>query len=525
MGEPLSRLLDVIEISTLDPLSPNNQRPPGTRSGSQYNADANANANPDAIESNPNPPVEVPSSNQSTQSNKARSIDAPEEQQSTRSHASNRSSRSNRSRASNRNNNSQPVPSSASQKSNNSRASTANKSQRQPVCDPDGINADDLVAPPQPPGSRSRSLVGSSIAVKNSVKSSSNKENQSVVSDITPSVQNQGSPSTPYVDENGDVQNLPPGIVTNEVLSPLDPNFMQNISKYIESAVKERLESINENNKSISSSMDDSSSDETYSAATHRTNVSSFQHSARPLEDVYIVEAEIGGSRYTNVPFIIQVGSTLYYRYANDLVKPVKVREAIPPTESRKHPIYFVQYYNGHTETVTHDKLFVPMDRQYHRHENGVIDAICEVLSPQAQLDATVMHEKDPHSIKMYNSENLDYFKIDKLKTMLKDVKVTDDKLSTLNNVVSEISIATQAASTSGNFALPQVNDLSPTRSIKSIITPPSDYPHLDRANQFIRTIAAVINNHIIQPEFLKDAPIARRHLNSIKEGTMDGLD
>ena len=144
----------------LDPLSPNNQRPPGTRSGSQYNADANTNPSG----SNPNPSTEVPNSNQSSHSNNGRSTDAPEEQMSTRSRASNRSSRSNRSRASNHSSNShasQPVPSSASQKSNNSQASTANKSQRQPARDPDGINADDLVvvAPPQPPGSRSHRIL------------------------------------------------------------------------------------------------------------------------------------------------------------------------------------------------------------------------------------------------------------------------------------------------------------------------------------------------------------------------------
>eukprot|EP00956_Cyclotella_meneghiniana_P001146 scaffold1315_cov23-Cyclotella_meneghiniana.AAC.14 len=137
-------------------------------------------------------------------------------------------------------------------KSNNSRASTANKSQRQPASDPDGINADDLAAPPQPPGSRTPSLVGSTISVKNSPKNSSNKGNQSVVSDITPSVQNQGSLSTPYIDDIGDIQNLPPDIVTNEVLSPLDLNFMQTITQYIESAVKERLESINESKSSSS---------------------------------------------------------------------------------------------------------------------------------------------------------------------------------------------------------------------------------------------------------------------------------
>ena len=64
---------------------------------------------------------------------------------------------------------------------------------------------------------------------------------------------------------------------------------------------------------------------------------------------------------------------------------------------------------------------------------------------------------------------------------MLKDLTVTDDKLSTLSNVVKAISIATQAASSSGNFVLPLVQDLSPTISIKAIITPPSDYPHLNR--------------------------------------------
>lgn len=64
---------------TLDPLSPRSQRPPGTRSGSQYNAEANNNAN----ESNPKTPTELPNFNQSTQPDNARSIDAPEEQRCT----------------------------------------------------------------------------------------------------------------------------------------------------------------------------------------------------------------------------------------------------------------------------------------------------------------------------------------------------------------------------------------------------------------------------------------------------------
>ena len=429
---------------TLDPLSPRSQRPPGTRSGSQYNSEANNNAN----ESNPKTPTELPNSNQSTQPDNARSIDAPEEQMPTRTHASDRSRRTNRSRApSNASNASQRVSSFDSQKSNR---------------DPDGISADELAPQPQPRGSRS--LIGSTIMTTDSLKKATIKVNNSVVSDITPDYQNQEDlPSTSYVDPNGDPHNLPPGIVTG-TLSPLDPILRQSISNYVDSAVKERLATINENkssidNRSISSNTGTSLVDNTYGK-----NASSSKHLDQPLQNIYIEEVDIGGSRYTNVPFIIQVGSTLYFRYGNDLVKPVKVRETIPPTESRKHPIYFVQYFNGHTETVTHDKLFVPMDRQFHRHENGVIDAICEVLSPQAQLDAAVMHDKDPHSIKMFNSENLDHFKIDKLKTMLKDVNVTDDKLSTLSNVITAISIATQAASTSGNFALPQVKDLSPTK-------------------------------------------------------------
>ena len=121
--------------------------------------------------------------------------------------------------------------------------------------------------------------------------------------------------------------------------------------------------------------------------------------------------------------------------------------------------------FNGHNETVTHDKLFVPVDHQIHRREDGVIDAVCEVLSPQTQLDAAVMDNKDPHTIRIYNLENLDHFKVDKFKTMLKDVKVSDDKLSTLSNVLRAISIATQAASSSRKFALPLVKDLSPTTS------------------------------------------------------------
>lgn len=54
------------------------------------------------------------------------------------------------------------------------------------------------------------------------------------------------------------------------------------------------------------------------------------------------------------------------------------------------------------------------------------------------------MDNKDPHTIRIYNLENLDHFKVDKFKTMLKDVKVSDDKLSTLSNVLRAISIATQ---------------------------------------------------------------------------------
>eukprot|EP00956_Cyclotella_meneghiniana_P019388 scaffold33193_cov70-Cyclotella_meneghiniana.AAC.5 len=46
---------------------------------------------------------------------------------------------------------SQPQVTSASQKSNSSHTSTANKSQRHRASDPDGINADELLAPSQPP--------------------------------------------------------------------------------------------------------------------------------------------------------------------------------------------------------------------------------------------------------------------------------------------------------------------------------------------------------------------------------------
>ena len=44
---------------------------------------------------------------------------------------------------------------------------------------------------------------------------------------------------TPYVNSNGDVQNLPPGIIRDEALSPLVPSLKQ-ISQYIDSAVKEQ---------------------------------------------------------------------------------------------------------------------------------------------------------------------------------------------------------------------------------------------------------------------------------------------
>ena len=119
-----------------------------------------------------------------------------------------------------------------------------------------------------------------------------------------------------------------------------------------------------------------------------------------------ITEATIGGARYTNLPHLIPVDSIVYHQYGNELIKPVKIRETIPPNETRTYPIYFVKYYNREHDTVTRDKLFVPMDRQIYKREDGIIDAACEVLSPQAQLDAATMKDRNPHKVKLYNAMN-----------------------------------------------------------------------------------------------------------------------
>lgn len=502
----------------LDDLPPDEQRPPGTRGGAQYNTNADTN---EPITNAP----EVPVPNESNRSINAPSVDAPEEQLSLQSVGI-------------RANTSNPT----SQQSNALRPPVL---QRFSSPDPEGINADDLV-PVFSNIHQPDSIIGSTITTKNSVKNNSSTVNWSKESDDDSwgyvdskrgKNHNNQEPRTPspYVDSYGDVKNLPANLVRDEKPSPEALDFQTCITDAVKSALKSIKEDhieLNSNKSALQSSKSNKSisihSDSVTSIPdnTHPSDINSILADPRytAIHNMDITEAIIGGARYTNLSHLIPIDSIVYHQYGNDLVKPVKIREAIPPNETRNYPIYFIEYYNGEHDTVIHDKLFVPMDRQIYKREDGIIDAACEVLSPQAQLDAATMKDRTPHNVKLYNAMNLEYFKLDKFTAMIEKITLTDDRLSSLDRTIKNIGIATQAASTSGNFIFPTIQDLSPSKSIKSIITPPSDYVHLPRANQFIQTIAIVIDNRITDPDFVKNAPIAKRTLSSVREGTMDGL-
>jgi hypothetical protein len=134
------------------------------------------------------------------------------------------------------------------------------------------------------------------------------------------------------------------------------------------------------------------------------------------------------------------------------------------------------------------------------------------------------MKEKNPHLLKMYDAMNDEKFKLKTLVSSIKDLNLVGDKLITLKQLYGAIIMGALAAS-KGTLQIPNLDQLSPTITIKQIMTPPSDYPMRSRAMVFYRNFAQAIQNHVLLgPSFAKNAPIAKRHINTVRFNK-DGLE
>jgi hypothetical protein len=106
-----------------------------------------------------------------------------------------------------------------------------------------------------------------------------------------------------------------------------------------------------------------------------------------------------------------------------------------------------------------------------------------------AQLHMSVMKDKNPCLLKMYEAMNDEKFKLETLVSSIKDLSLAEDKLITLKQLYSATVMRALAAS-KGVLQIPNLDQLSPTINIKQIITPPSDYLMHSRAMAFYGNFA-----------------------------------
>jgi hypothetical protein len=355
-----------------------------------------------------------------------------------------------------------------------------------------------------------------------------------------------------FVDKNGDVQNIPIGIVYNESLTDFecerakrillqervsrmdrDITFIKNGQTDIQvnqGNIKDDLLRSQQNlrddiNKSLQAltEMITAIAQNKVTKTLSRTpetpaSMCSIESLNLPIRD-YTWE----GRKMVTCSVTFKVGSKVYWKYGNDLMKDVTILEVIPSTMNRDCPVYYVEFGHAEKEVVRHDQLYIPEDSAPTMSSDEIIDATKELLPVVAQLHMSVMKEKKPHLMKLYNTMNNKKVKLDTFRTSIDSLALSDDKLMTLKQVYNSIVMGALAAS-KGMLHMPTLNELSPVLSIKDIMTPPDDYPMKSQAMAFLANFAQAIQHFVLKPEFSKNAPIAKRHINTVRF-TKDGLE
>ena len=341
------------------------------------------------------------------------------------------------------------------------------------------------------------------------------------------------------VNENGDVEGIPPGLVNNETLNQ---NEMEQVKR---NELKKRIKmtereialikttsiqlqkgqaDLHQGQSDLKIAMD-SILELLTKMKPGDASVVSIPTSSRPVFEqinVPIQEHTYQGREMVTCGVIFKEGSKVFWKYGNDLMRDVTIVEVVRAKKAT-YPSYHVEFGHGESHLVRHDELYIPIDSNPMINPEGVIHATEEPIPVAAQLHMSVMKEKNPRLIKMYDAMNDEKFKLDTLVSSLKELALADDKLITLKQFYGAVVMGTLAAS-KGALQIPNLDQLSPNVTIKQIMMPPSDYPMRTRAIAFYGNFAQAIQNVVLNPSFSKDAPIAKRHINTVRFNK-DGIE
>jgi hypothetical protein len=248
---------------------------------------------------------------------------------------------------------------------------------------------------------------------------------------------------------------------------------------------------------------------------------SNLSHSAVPA-GLPIKKVVYDDREMVTSPVIYTVGSTVYWKYGESLWKDVKIIEVIAPSATRIEPVYTVAF-GEHSDVVRHDQLFIESGMKTKVIQGSVIDSAIGNLPIAYQLHVSIMSDKNPRKVKMYNAMDNKSFKWSTFKTTMESLYLADDKLGTLKDTYDSIKFSTL---TSGKAALHflDLKELSPEISIIDIMKPPNDYPLKSQAMSFLQNFGDIVKKALFTQDSAKDAPIARCHLHAIRHIKGGGL-
>ena len=355
---------------------------------------------------------------------------------------------------------------------------------------------------------------------------------------------NPGSPPTPFVDENGDVQGLSPyfqpqnqpppqsqfptrqddemSAITHNDRTAQFTSALNNIQQILQ-VLLERSDHLDDRQSAYSDDRRSGHHDNSHQSRPTPPATAPTVGYHQPV-DLPLKFLTYQGTDMSNSPVLLKPGDEAFWKYGNDLLRSVSIVETTLPTILRRQPIYHIKCANGQEHDVRHDELFIPKTDALKLDENGVIRSSGSVLSASDHLD---IHAIDgPHSeefTEVWASLAPDKFKLHNLKTHLKDYALKDDSIVSIVNAYDYISGAITAASTTGLVRLPDISALTPQIGIRDLLLPPPSYPRFLTAKACYNNIASSLAILFKTDEFAEKAPKTKLSLLAIRN--QDGID
>ena len=98
------------------------------------------------------------------------------------------------------------------------------------------------------------------------------------------------------------------------------------------------------------------------------------------------------------MPVAPQSGDKVLWKYGNDLLLAVEVKEVTPPSLWRRQPIYHVNFLEREgSYDCPHNSLFIPRDHNDALDPQGLLVANMDRLRLPAALDAQAMLDAPRH--------------------------------------------------------------------------------------------------------------------------------